>query len=92
MLVFTTSVFTFPALDSGMFYDGNHTYLIEPDENYTSDVSRTYSSPAVFFEYSCPWVQGRPKAMGPKGHPLIPNSLTSNVRLHFHGQKQSSKS
>ncbi|XP_074391700.1 disintegrin and metalloproteinase domain-containing protein 22 isoform X5 [Zonotrichia albicollis] len=21
----------------GMFYDGNHTYLIEPDENYTSD-------------------------------------------------------
>ncbi|GAB0184708.1 disintegrin and metalloproteinase domain-containing protein 22 [Grus japonensis] len=22
----------------GMFYDGNHTYLIEPDENYTSDV------------------------------------------------------
>ncbi|XP_032934344.1 disintegrin and metalloproteinase domain-containing protein 22 isoform X13 [Catharus ustulatus] len=23
--------------NSGMFYDGNHTYLIEPDENYTSD-------------------------------------------------------
>uniref|UniRef100_A0A8B9P565 ADAM metallopeptidase domain 22 n=1 Tax=Apteryx owenii TaxID=8824 RepID=A0A8B9P565_APTOW len=22
---------------NGMFYDGNHTYLIEPDENYTSD-------------------------------------------------------
>ncbi|PKU44297.1 disintegrin and metalloproteinase domain-containing protein 22 [Limosa lapponica baueri] len=22
----------------GMFYDGNHTYLIEPDENYSSDV------------------------------------------------------
>lgn len=32
-----------------MFYDGNHTYLIEPDENYTSDVSRTYSSPAELF-------------------------------------------
>uniref|UniRef100_A0A8C3KH47 ADAM metallopeptidase domain 22 n=1 Tax=Calidris pygmaea TaxID=425635 RepID=A0A8C3KH47_9CHAR len=29
----------------GMFYDGNHTYLIEPDENYSSDVSRTCSSP-----------------------------------------------
>uniref|UniRef100_A0A8C5JNL0 ADAM metallopeptidase domain 22 n=1 Tax=Junco hyemalis TaxID=40217 RepID=A0A8C5JNL0_JUNHY len=29
----------------GMFYDGNHTYLIEPDDNYTSDVSRTYSTP-----------------------------------------------
>lgn len=37
------------ARDSGMFYDGNHTYLIEPDENYTSDVSRTSGSPAVIF-------------------------------------------
>jgi len=47
--LFIESVFAFPALDSGMFYDGNHTYLIEPDENYTSDVSRTYSSPAMLF-------------------------------------------
>uniref|UniRef100_A0A803Y6S2 ADAM metallopeptidase domain 22 n=1 Tax=Meleagris gallopavo TaxID=9103 RepID=A0A803Y6S2_MELGA len=29
--------FTSLAHDSGMFYDGNHTYLIEPDENYNSD-------------------------------------------------------
>ncbi|XP_063099289.1 disintegrin and metalloproteinase domain-containing protein 22 isoform X5 [Cavia porcellus] len=26
----------FPVLGSGMFYDGNHTYLIEPEENETS--------------------------------------------------------
>uniref|UniRef100_A0A8D0H3Q3 ADAM metallopeptidase domain 22 n=1 Tax=Sphenodon punctatus TaxID=8508 RepID=A0A8D0H3Q3_SPHPU len=25
-----------PAFNSGLFYDGNHTYLIEPAENYTS--------------------------------------------------------
>lgn len=26
-------------IGSGMFYDGNHTYLIEPEENDTSQVS-----------------------------------------------------
>lgn len=51
------------ARDSGMFYDGNHTYLIEPDENYTSDVSRTSGSPAVIFfvEYRHSLVQIRHK-------------------------------
>ena len=29
----------FLVLGSGMFYDGNHTYLIEPEENDTSQVS-----------------------------------------------------
>lgn len=50
------------ARDSGMFYDGNHTYLIEPDENYTSDVSRTGSPAVIFFvEYRHSLVQIRHK-------------------------------
>lgn len=86
--LFIKSVFTFLALDSGMFYDGNHTYLIEPDENYTSDVSRTYSSPAVLlFEYRHAFVQGRHKALGLKGRALIPNSFTLYVSRHIHRQK-----
>lgn len=73
--LFIKSVFTFPALDSGMFYDGNHTYLIEPDENYTSDVSRTCSPVTLFVEYRHSWVQHRRKALGPKGHCLIPQFI-----------------
>lgn len=38
-------MFKFPDFNSGMFYDGNHTYLIEPDENYTSNVSRSSVNP-----------------------------------------------
>ena len=33
----------FLVLGSGMFYDGNHTYLIEPEENDTSQVSAPVS-------------------------------------------------
>lgn len=32
----------FLVLGSGMFYDGNHTYLIEPGDNDTSQVSASY--------------------------------------------------
>jgi hypothetical protein len=33
----------FLMLGSGMFYDGNHTYLIEPEENETSQVSAPFA-------------------------------------------------
>lgn len=73
------------ARDSGMFYDGNHTYLIEPDENYTSDVSRTSGSPAVIFflwNTGIHWYRS-----GIRLIPLITNSLTQCLSPHNHRQK-----
>lgn len=66
------------ARDSGMFYDGNHTYLIEPDENYTSDVSRTSGSPAVIFfvEYRHSLVQIRHKTHS--SHYQLINSVSES--------------
>lgn len=34
-------------LGSGMFYDGNHTYLIEPEENEMSQVSALFAVPVL---------------------------------------------
>jgi hypothetical protein len=33
----------FLVFGSGMFYDGNHTYLIEPEENEKSQVSAPFA-------------------------------------------------